>query len=400
MTCLSGARLAAAASDEDAAALDHAEICASCAAALALERKTRALLAASPEVRLGGGRRAAMRAELLAASDALPAASRGRHRGLQVGAALAALAAAAAIVIVVWARGSRVRRGDPDPAVAPEARSIAAIAGLRVDAGAVASPVPTAVVAARPSPAPSPPAPVATADILSSDARFERAGDLVQVSEGAMTLDARGRRPTEIVTQGARVMVNEAQVKVTVRGRRLVQVQVFAGAVEIHTAGRTQIVELGEIWKPPARTPSPPRASHAPAPLPSRAPVAPSPAAPRVSVAPSPVAPRESPLPMSSSQPSRPSSSREAAAPQPAASPALQAFRVGWEALRAARYSDAIAAFDRATDPAVIEDATYWAAVAAARSGDQLEAHRRLRRFVVAFPASLHAAEARAALGR
>jgi TolA-binding protein len=79
-------------------------------------------------------------------------------------------------------------------------------------------------------------------------------------------------------------------------------------------------------------------------------------------------------------------------------SPALAAFRAGWEALRAGRNADAIAAFDRATDPAVAEDARYWAAIATARAGDQDGAKRRLRAFLVAFPASPHADEARAAL--
>ena len=43
---------------------------------------------------------------------------------------------------------------------------------------------------------------------------------------------------------------------------------------------------------------------------------------------------------------------------------AAAAFRNGWEALRAERYRDAIAAFDRASDPVVAEDAAYWAAAA------------------------------------
>jgi tetratricopeptide (TPR) repeat protein len=75
----------------------------------------------------------------------------------------------------------------------------------------------------------------------------------------------------------------------------------------------------------------------------------------------------------------------------------LAAFRAGWEALRAQRYADAIAAFDRATDPAVAEDAAFWAAIAAQRAGQPDDARKRLDLFLATFPESPRAESARRA---
>lgn len=366
MSCLSGRRLAAAASDEDAEAVLHAAACPACADALARERQTREIVAAAPDVRLGAARKAALRADLLAAAETLPVSSRAGGRGR--GAAIA-LAAAAIVVVVLW-RGGAEHRTLPDGGTTASATGPVVPAPSTLSTPAAPStPGPTVGSAA---PVPSPPAAPAlavAADILSSSARFERAGDLVQVSEGAMTVDARGRRPTQIVTSDARVVVDEAQVRVAVRGGHLVQVQVFAGSVTVNAAGQKQVIELGELWEPPP-------------PLPIR------PAPPRVRVPPTLTLPDDMPDP--------PAASPRAAVREPA--PALRAFRTGWEALRAGRHAEAIAAFDRATDPIVVEDAAYWAAIAAARAGDHREAQRRLRSFLAAFPASPHADEARAAL--
>jgi TolA-binding protein len=83
----------------------------------------------------------------------------------------------------------------------------------------------------------------------------------------------------------------------------------------------------------------------------------------------------------------------------PPPDPALVAFRTGWSELRDGHNADAIAAFDQAlASPIVAEDAAYWAAVAARRSGDRDGAAKRFRAFLVAYPASPHAAAARAEL--
>lgn len=75
----------------------------------------------------------------------------------------------------------------------------------------------------------------------------------------------------------------------------------------------------------------------------------------------------------------------------------IAAFRAGWEALRAQRYDDAIAAFDRATDPAVLEDAVFWAAIAAQRAGHRTDARKRLDLFLASFPESPRVESARRA---
>lgn len=75
-------------------------------------------------------------------------------------------------------------------------------------------------------------------------------------------------------------------------------------------------------------------------------------------------------------------------------------FELGWTALREARYADAIAAFDRATDPAVAEDAAYWAAIATARSGDRAGAKQRLLDFLAKFPGTARRVDASALIDR
>jgi TolA-binding protein len=114
----------------------------------------------------------------------------------------------------------------------------------------------------------------------------------------------------------------------------IVTAQVFAGTAEITEAGRTRIVEAGEVWTPSA------------------------------------------------------------------AASSLQEFRAGYELLRAGKFDEAVAAFDRATDPVVVEDAQFWAAIASERAGNKGESVRRLNAFMQAFPASPRLDDARAALER
>jgi len=85
--------------------------------------------------------------------------------------------------------------------------------------------------------------------------------------------------------------------------------------------------------------------------------------------------------------------------PSPAVT-ALDSFRTGYEAMRSGHFTDAIAAFDRATDPVVIEDAQFWAAISCERAGQRDEAERRLRAFIAAFPSSPRLEDARAAIDR
>lgn len=128
-------------------------------------------------------------------------------------------------------------------------------------------------------------------------------------------------------------------------------------------------------------------------------------ASPRVVVAPPPAPVEEAPAPRSRSDRTRQvfgaSSDRHLAGIERDAidvsDTGVAAFRTGWEALRGARYGEAVAAFDRATDPAVAEDAAFWAAIAAQRAGDLSDARKRLDGFLARFPDSPRADDARRA---
>lgn len=74
---------------------------------------------------------------------------------------------------------------------------------------------------------------------------------------------------------------------------------------------------------------------------------------------------------------------------------AMRTFEQGWRALRATRYREAIAAFDRANHPVIAEDAAYWAAIAAGRAGARADAESRLHRFMLQFPKSKRLDDAR-----
>jgi TolA-binding protein len=171
-------------------------------------------------------------------------------------------------------------------------------------------------------------------------ARYHRIGDVVELADGALAIDARGRAPVAIVARDIRIAIAAARAEVTAHQGAIATVRVFAGSVEIDDRGRRVVVASGDLWTAPAEA-------------------------------------RDD--------------QREASA---------RAFRDGWAALRAGRDADAIAAFDRATDPAVAEDAAYWAAITSERTGDRADAARRLRDFIARFPTSPRIGAARAALDR
>jgi TolA-binding protein len=270
--------------------------------------------------------------------------------------AIGLVAAAAAAVIALGVVGGRARSNASDPiargSASPGSQAAPIAPAAPAASGRARSSSAPEVVPDAPRAASADPRPAEGAAIESRSARLEQDGDAVRIADGAVTIDARGRRPTEVRVGAARVTVADAQVRVVARASQLLQVKVLAGSVEVAVARRVWVVDVGELWRAPAPAPAPP-----PAPAPA---------------------------------------SRPADAPERSA--AVDAFRIGWEALHAGRHADAIAAFDRATDPRVREDASYWAAVAAARAGDEQDARRRLRAFLAAFPSSPRAAEARAAL--
>ena len=84
-------------------------------------------------------------------------------------------------------------------------------------------------------------------------------------------------------------------------------------------------------------------------------------------------------------------------------SPAEIAFADGWEALRAQHFSDAAAAFERASANAgeqpLIEDAWFWWAVCEARIPRKTAAKSSLAGFIDRFPRSSRIGEVSAMLG-
>ncbi len=197
------------------------------------------------------------------------------------------------------------------------------------------------LVVSEPAPPMVAPAKSSVAAEIAGSATFTRAKiatrDTLKLHDGEVVIDARDREPVAVIARDTTIAIANARVAVTARGGVIVATRVFAGSVEVTAGGAHHVLETGEVWtRPPDREPSP-------------------------------------------------------------AAVSLAAFRAGWEALRAGRNAEAIAAFDRATDDVVAEDAMFWAAVAAERAG-HADAAARLRAFLARFPASPHAEAARGKL--
>ncbi|MCE9579410.1 MAG: tetratricopeptide repeat protein, partial [Deltaproteobacteria bacterium] len=192
---------------------------------------------------------------------------------------------------------------------------------------------PPAPVAPRPAIVPSPPAAVAAIGRARYTVARDGADLTVSLADGEVALVVAPGEVIALATADGEVTLRGGRALVRARAGVIAQVAVFAGSAEILApSGRAAIV-AGDVWV-------------APPPLP----------------------------------------------PEPAPAPArgVRAFRVGWLAFRAARWTEAAAAFDRATDPAVREDAAFWAAVAHQRAGDAVGARARFAAFVAAFPDSSH----------
>ncbi|MCW5803890.1 MAG: hypothetical protein KIT31_16040 [Deltaproteobacteria bacterium] len=179
------------------------------------------------------------------------------------------------------------------------------------------------------------------AKVSAAGARFERAGDVIRLHEGTVTVDARGAAPVAVESGGTRVAVEGAAATVATKRGAIATVTVIAGTVEVNDRGRSYVVAAGGMWEAPVKP-----------------------------------------------------------EPSPAADEAFAAFRDGWTALRAGRDAEAIERFDRATHRDIAEDAAYWAAVAAERMGDRHGAVRRFDGFLARFPTSARADGARAAVER
>ena len=272
-------------------------------------------------------------------------------------------AALAAEVMAQSDHESAVRpwRGERVMALAASVVAIAAVATIVLANGGVEVSAPSAPeVAALDEPEPKGyvttqldpiPAPLRAA-VVSVDAEFARAQrgdrDIVVLHEGELSIDSTDREPVTVVAGDTQVTIASSRAKVVARHGVIVTTAVFAGTANLTSEGRSQVIDAGDVWMREVEEPE-----HVER---------------------------------------KPALNR--------ANDSLTAFRQGWEALRAHRHPQAIAAFDRATDPVVAEDAAFWAAIATERAGDSDGAATRLRAFLEKFPTSPRAEAARSALER
>lgn len=193
------------------------------------------------------------------------------------------------------------------------------------------------LLAPRPAPVVAPPASPSAAVAGIGRARYtaRRTGDhlTVALADGEVALVAPPVEPIALATADGQVTLRDGRALVRARRGVIAEVAVFAGSAEIVAPGGRAAIVTGEVWRAPVRE-------------------------------------------------------------APAIARGVTAFRDGWLAFRAGRWTDAAAAFDRATDPAVREDAAFWAAVAHQRAGDRARARARFAAFLAAFPQSSHRAAA------
>jgi len=255
----------------------------------------------------------------------------------RAGAVVAAAAAIAAVVVAVaWYGGST----SPSRGVAAPPRQ----AGLAApDTGSAARPTgrDASALDARPSLHGARPAsPALTNAPPPAAVRPSPPRAIATVADGRSTIDARDTAPVRVVSGDIAITVASSKVELTSHVGAVTKVHVIVGSAEIELRGRRTTVFAGDVWVRPATS------------------------------------------------------------PRTLAAMAMTAFERGWIAFRAARYREAIAAFDEAQDPVIAEDAAYWAAIASARAGDRVSAARRLREFTARFPTAMRADDARRALAR
>ncbi len=345
MRCPSRHRLAAASAGEDTAAALHAETCAHCRAELTAMAAVVRLAREAPAPPLTASRRTAIRTEVLAACDIAGPGTRRSHRG-------AAAAIAAMVVGLAWYGRStshgpgiaaRPRPAEVTAPTAPNTGRAARPAGG--DASALVDPrvdprSPHGAHSGAPAAAPPLTNTPVPAPVHPATVSPSAPLAIATVADGRATVDARNTAPVRVVSGDTAIRVASSKVELTSRGGAVTKVHVIVGSAEIDLRGKRTIVFAGDVWVRPAPS------------------------------------------------------------PRALAATAMTAFERGWVAFRAARYNEAIAAFDQAQDPVIAEDAAYWAAIASARAGDRSSAARRLRDFTARFPAAMRADDARRTLAR
>lgn len=240
MACPAPARLAAAASGDDAGVLAHAAACAHCATSIAEQRdlvaQARAALPAPAP--LTDARRRALAAEVMAHADAVPPPVDARPRILV---AVGALAIAALALIIIQQRGPRATA----PAI--DIASLEPTQPMTDEQTAVLDPAPADE--RRP------------AELAARGADFVREqrdwADVITLRSGELSVDARDREPVTVVAGDTRVRIARARVTVVARNSVIVTAHVFAGSAEITRGTQRHLIATGEIWTPPPPPPEP-----------------------------------------------------------------------------------------------------------------------------------------------
>jgi hypothetical protein len=231
MTCPAPERLAAAASGEDDAILDHAADCVHCGILLDDQRELRTLLGQTPAIALTRGRREELAAEIMAHTDHGPRRSRAtRWIGLS-----AVLAAAAGITLALVGRNEHADAppiaGGSDSEIV-ELRSMAEMHEVLPD---------------EPRVEPLANARVDGAAEFARDSRGDR--DVVQLAGGELRVDATRTRSVQVIAGDTAVGVKQARVTVVAKHGVIASVHVFAGSAEVTVAGHRQIIETGMVWE-------------------------------------------------------------------------------------------------------------------------------------------------------
>lgn len=215
MMCPAPERLAAAVAGEDEDALAHAATCAACGECVVAQQELVGALRGMPIATLTPARRDELAAEVIARADRLGAPRR-RWWALPG----AALAAAAAALVVVVARA-------PAPEHAVELGALTVVEPASEPRHAMTAqlpPVPRVVQPATPR--------------------------QMKLTDGELTVDAAGGGPITVITGDTRILVR-SRAKLVARRGVIVQAHVFAGTAEIERAGRTQVIEAGDVWTAP-----------------------------------------------------------------------------------------------------------------------------------------------------
>jgi uncharacterized cupin superfamily protein len=236
MTCPSEARLAAAASGEDPQVIEHSRECLRCRAAVMEQRQLLASVRQLGRPALRPERRAALAAEVMAASDFATPRWRG-ERVMGIAATVVAMAAVATLVIA-----SRPPAGEvPDrpEVVSHDEPTTKSAQRTRLDP--VAAPQRAAIIG--------------KGAVYARQQRGDE--DVITLRDGEVSVDATDAEPVMIVAGDTRVMIAASRATVVARRGVIVTTHVFAGTANVTTNGRSQVIDAGDVWMRPADAPKP-----------------------------------------------------------------------------------------------------------------------------------------------